>query len=395
MYVNVRLGLRTTSALIGYLSKVLNWDMPSIPSPVSIKNWVEKSGYKIYMEPKKFPESHAVIMDECMMIGSQKLLLTLGVDAQKEDNKALCFEDVNILNMSVRPSWNAATVGEAIKNISSGDVSGIKYLISDNASTLVKATRDLSLEHISDVGHTIALFVERVYKKNSEFKSFWDEITAVKFKEIMRSTAYLLPPKQRSIARFMNLSATVQWAHQMQKNIHRLTETEQQVFGFISKYANIINELHVLFDQIDEILITLKNDGLSYKSADQLLEQLNVLQSSSKQRSAAVFASCSEYLKCLRAKLPDEKSVWHVSSDIIESFFGYFKFRKSPNPLYGVTTHIFMLPVLTRSNSKTGESSIDFKRSLEDVFLRDLNDWRNTNLPENLVVKRTELLKAG
>jgi hypothetical protein len=85
----------------------------------------------------------------------------------------------------------------------------------------------------------------------------------------------------------------------------------------------------------------------------------------------------------------------HVSSDILESFFGYYKSRKSPNPLCGVTTQIFMLPVLTKINSRTGVSSINFKSSLERVFLRDLKDRRIKNLPENLVVKRTKLLKTA
>ena len=75
--------------------------------------------------------------------------------------------------------------------------------------------------------------------------------------------------------------------------------------------------------------------------------------------------------------------------------FGYYKFRKSPNPLNGVTTQILMLPVLTKINSQTGESGIDFKRALEGVFLRDLAEWRSKHLTENLVVKRTKTLMAG
>ena len=54
-----------------------------------------------------------------------------------------------------------------------------------------------------------------------------------------------------------------------------------------------------------------------------------------------------------------EKYVWTVSSDILESAFGYTKTRKSPNPLNGVTTQIFILPVLTKKDSKTGFVDID------------------------------------
>ena len=396
LYINFRLGLRCTSAMIEYLSRKLGWELESIPSPVSIKNWVEKSGYSIYRETAySDSQPYAQIIDESMMIGSQRLMLSLGIDAQKTGDKALRFEDVKILDISVSPVWTAEKTGEVLEKVSSANGSPPKYLISDNASILTKAARDKAMTRLPDVGHTMALFVEQVYKKDENFKSFCKEIAEVKFREIMRATAYLLPPKQRSIARFMNLSITVEWADKMLHSLPRLTAEEQKVFGFIKRYPIIINELKGLFEQINGISEKLKKEGLSYKSADKLMKEIKILRASSSSRPRQVLDACTKYLKELRAKLPDENTVWHVSSDILESMFGYTKIRKSPNPLNGVTTQIFILPVLTKKDSRTGFVDIDFKRALESVFLRDLNDWRIQNLTENLVVKRTKILKTG
>ncbi|MDR0612994.1 MAG: hypothetical protein LBG45_05870 [Dysgonamonadaceae bacterium] len=84
--------------------------------PNSIKNWVEKCGYKIYEETEyrnsEFP--YAQIMDESMLTGKEKLLLGLGVKADKKGESALNFEDITILDMSVRPSWNTESVEEVI-----------------------------------------------------------------------------------------------------------------------------------------------------------------------------------------------------------------------------------------------------------------------------------------
>ncbi|MDR2650737.1 MAG: hypothetical protein LBC68_00250, partial [Prevotellaceae bacterium] len=93
LYVHLRLGLRTTSSLISYLSERLSWELKDIPSPGSIKNWVEKSGYEIYAEPayNTLDDSYAQIIDESMMVGTEKLLLSLGVKAEKEGESALCF----------------------------------------------------------------------------------------------------------------------------------------------------------------------------------------------------------------------------------------------------------------------------------------------------------------
>jgi hypothetical protein len=106
MYVHLRLGLRTTSKLISYLSERLGWSLETTPCPNSIKNWVEKSGYKIYKEPynEDSESTYALIMDESMLVGREKLLLSLRVKANKEGESALSFENVTIQDMSVRQS---------------------------------------------------------------------------------------------------------------------------------------------------------------------------------------------------------------------------------------------------------------------------------------------------
>jgi hypothetical protein len=75
--------------------------------------------------------------------------------------------------------------------------------------------------------------------------------------------------------------------------------------------------------------------------------------------------------------------------------FGYYKSRKSPNLLNGVTTRVCILPVLTKMDSRTGRSTICFKSALEHVFLRDLHDWKVNNLTENLTVKRKKTLNSA
>jgi len=51
-------------------------------------------------------EQYAEIVDESLMIGSQKMLLTLGVNADKLTKTPIAHKDVHILKMSVAPSWN-------------------------------------------------------------------------------------------------------------------------------------------------------------------------------------------------------------------------------------------------------------------------------------------------
>jgi hypothetical protein len=104
MYVHCRCGLRTTRAMLVYLNERLKWDLPSIPCHNSIKNWVEKSGYAVYHEPEmeEYEDGYAVIVDESMMIAGEKMLLTLGIPAKKTGDKALTFNDINVLDIGVK-----------------------------------------------------------------------------------------------------------------------------------------------------------------------------------------------------------------------------------------------------------------------------------------------------
>jgi transposase-like protein len=181
------------------LKELLNWDL-DIPCHNSIENWVKKSGLSIYKEPKNKngDEDYALVVDESMMIGSQKMLLTLGVKAQHE-GRPLSHGDVEVLGMSVRQSWNSEAVCSELEDVSRRLNGRPSYVISDNASVMNKSIRDFNVPHIRDISPTLGVFMERVYKKSEEFNNYMKELAQVKFREIMNHVAYLLPPKQRTV----------------------------------------------------------------------------------------------------------------------------------------------------------------------------------------------------
>jgi transposase-like protein len=383
--------------MLVYLNTRFQWNLPSIPCHNSIKNWVEKSGYAIYQEPKmeEYKDGYAEIVDESMMIASEKMLLTLGIPAKKTGDKALTFNDVDVLDISVKKTWNSQSIAEVLETTEEKMEAPPEYVVSDNASTITKAVRAKGYTHLRDVGHSLALSVEREYKKEEAFGLFIKEIGEVKFREIMRPDAYLLPPKQRTIARFMNLSSSIDWARKMLSAFSRLTSEEQETFKFLFNHVPIITELHILFEAINSISKILKTNGLSHENIKICLEKMEPLLFCPHKRVAAVAQNCINYLNAEKGKLPDEHTVWSISSDGIESLFGYSKSRKSPNSLNGVTRQVLLLPLRTKVDAKTGTSNICFKSALETIFLKDLNTWQKKYLTENLTVKRSKLLMAS
>jgi hypothetical protein len=378
------------------LNRYLGWHLESIPSPNSIKNWAQKSGYAIYEEAdsKDFPAGYATIVDESMMVGSEKLLLTLGVPAAKTKDEALCEGDVQVLNMSVKSSWNSLSIGEVFEEVADKMNGSPAYVVSDNASTISKAVRDKGYIHLRDVGHTFGLFVQQTYEKEEDFQLFMKDVNGVKFREVMRPTAYLLPPKQRTIARFMNLSGTIDWAVKILKSFDRLNPSEQDVFNIIHKHRQIIMEMEEVFKTVNSLLQRLKKEGISATTARKCLFAVKMLQASQHQRVSSVGRLIEEYIKEESDKQNILDAKCHISSDIIESLFGSYKERKSPNAMNGVTKQIFLLPLMTRMKAETGILNTCFKTYLERVSMKDLDDWKDTHLSVNGTVKRKKILYA-
>ena len=176
---------------------------------------MKKCGLKVYEESGDSLQDtkYAQIVDESMMIGSEKLLLTLGVPAEHKGRPLNC-NDVNILDIAVADSWNGEAVGTQLKTASEKVGHNPLYVISD-ASIMKKGIRCAGLSHQSDISHSLGMFLERMYKNAPDFKNYIKSMTEPKFKYNMKKIAYLLPPKQRTIARFLNLSQWVKWSSKM------------------------------------------------------------------------------------------------------------------------------------------------------------------------------------
>jgi hypothetical protein len=378
------------------LNDFLGWNLADIPNRNSIENWVKKSGLFIYKEPEKetVKSDYAMIVDESMMMGSQKMLLTLGIKAAHQ-GRSLSHSDVEILGMSIRSSWNSEAVCSELEDISMRMNHFPQYVISDNASVMNKGISKFNSLHIKDISHTLGMFMERIYSKDEEFNSYMKELSGVKFREVMNPVAYLLPPRQRSIARFLNLSQVAEWSDRILMNYAGLTKKQKEIFSFVPRYASFIAELKSVLSCINFIGREVKQNGLSLKSMKNCMTCVRWGLFCGNERMIKIAEQIIEYLRNEIKKLPSDKTCRNASSDVIESIFGVYKDRKVDNPLHGVTPFVLLLPLYTRIGTKNCTVAFDFKNSLESVFMSDIYNWRKENLPENLVYKRIKTLNVA
>jgi hypothetical protein len=363
-----------------------------LPSKSSIENWVQKIGLYEYTNCSStlYNGDYSIVIDESIVIGQQRMMLILGLDAIKIGEQASCLGDVRLLYLAVRASWAATDIADLLQKVVEKMGTKPLYIVSDGNSNLIRGIKDAGLERVCDVGHEIAKLVEQTYGKEEAFKAFTTAVSGVKFREVLKDTAYLLPPKQRTIARFMNLSSIVDWATKMLGVLPKLTSTEKQTFDFLQEHQDMIVELGHVFKMTHLILKIIKNKGLSYKNIE---ECLILMYPYADKIPIKLTVKLNTYFKLEKGKLPDATTIWYASSDVIESLFGQYKHRASPNKLHGVTPFVLSLCLYTHFREQDEPIHDKIKKALQEVSMADLDTWKHKYLIDNQVVRRNKILK--
>lgn len=318
-----------------------------IPSKGSIDNWLKKVSFHRYgvYESYQYEEDYCLIIDDSMMIGSQRLLMFLSVKANKLNQGAINFSDVHIECIAIKKSWSGEGIEAEIQKVKEKKGKKPLYCISDSATIMLKAQTLASLTHISDCSHGFSSILEKTFKEDAAFIAWQKALGQAKFKGVMKDYAYLLPPKQRTVARFMNINKSVEWSKVILEQFERLSPEEQIAFQWVKDHQDFVtNRLTLAFELTQKMLIILKNKGLSYKSIG---ECLKICKEKAYKNIKDVLQRVSTFLQNEKSKLPHKKAIWHTCSDIIESMFGKFKYNLPTNPTLGVTHSVLQLNLIT------------------------------------------------
>ncbi len=89
----------------------------AIPSRTSIRNWLQRLGIHEMKQPLDSSESLVIMVDHSNQIGTEKVMLVLGVNAaaMPEPGKALTHENVRVLEVKPGDSWKTADMEKEYK----------------------------------------------------------------------------------------------------------------------------------------------------------------------------------------------------------------------------------------------------------------------------------------
>ena len=237
-YARLSVGSRQIVEIFNILNEFMGNVFGKVPAYTTIGYWTQELGLSVYKESCSLfkDKRYALIVDESMMIGSEKLLLTLAMPAINAGS-AITEKDITIVDISIAKSWNGTSIKNVLEKVADKIGHKPEYVISDNGFTVCKAVRDAGYAHHSDISHTLGMFLERVYKKEADFQELSNNVQLARFKYNMQDVAYVQPPSQRSIARFMNMSKWIDWISRMQYLYHTLRDDIKSIYAFIPHNA--------------------------------------------------------------------------------------------------------------------------------------------------------------
>ena len=380
--------------------EVMNFVFPSLGlaevSHVSVRDWVLKVGLDAYRhrcEGLTAEEAYALILDESITIAEHKILLTLKVPAE-HPGSPLSRTDVEVADIHVASSHKSGDVKEAVDRVSATAGRAPEYAVTDNGRNLVKGLSEAGIKGHRDISHTFGTYLKAVYGMDEEFVSLTKAVGNARH-YALTDVDYLMPNNMRALARWMNVFGWAKWAKDMMEASGSLTAKERSMYSFVWEHGALVEELNEVMSCFREVLGICKESGLSGRTAALCVSIINRELMGRGDRLTKLGGMMTSYFTQEAAMLGSDGDAHNVASDIIESLFGGFKERKSPNRMYGVTGFILVMPLETQLCTLQRAARVDFKAALERNRIADVKAWERDNLPENLAAKRARVLRAA
>jgi hypothetical protein len=346
------------------------------PSFSSVRNWVLRLGLYELERPKPLGDDWALILDHTIQIGPHKALLVLGVQLSELAGRDFCLahQDVAVLGLEVCERSNGLKVLESLERIKE-QVGEPRLLISDAGSDIKKAAELFCEKHtqtdwIPDVGHRMARLLEAELKEDPHWQSFLRQAALCRSRCQQTPLSPLMPPVQRTKARWMNLKPLITWGLDVIQNPapEWAPPSElKRIFGWLDDFEEELSEFWMMMHMGEETCRIIKLGGIDSEQLENCHEMLEEFSHGRRLRRHA--EGIQQYLKEIQSKLrPGDRLLG--SSDIIESIFGKYKYLVERSPEQAISRLILAIGAVT--SARTPEV---IHEAMERVSMESVEQW--------------------
>ncbi len=366
-----------------------------MPHYTTIIRWLTRTGYYLLRRSTRkicSPRKPWIcIADHTIQVGTNKAFAVIGVPAETMKlGRALTLNDATVLSTTVKTSWTGTNVCGVLKKVFKHNGFPLQ-IVMDGASNLKKGVRDVFENmgrdcHVTyDITHLIANLFKEKYEGSMKFRGIMKELSITTKRIAQTDIGYLLPPKVREKARFLNLPNLAAWFGKLIDilKLDALTGAEKKQikkhFGWIwqpERERYIRKFIHEV-KAIKDVQKVLKNTGInefSYKKACSKLCEID----DSNFTNPIITALSMEFDYSKGAGFPAL-----MTSDLIESLFGKHKTITKPHRLSEINRSVLSLPVICEEISQNL-----IEKAFSKTTNNEVNQWVKRNIPQTLLSRK-------
>ncbi len=207
--------LRCAAAVLGMIGMLCGRD-DLAPDRSSGRLWLLRLGLAALLRPKVIAADWAWMIDHSIQIGPCKCLVILGIRlGELPEGRALCHRDLEPIALVPMTSSTKQTVAACLEEATAQ--TGVpRVILDDHGADLHGGVEIFRAAHpgtveVYDITHKAACLLKARLEGDERWKSYSTESGQAKFQMQQTELASLVPPSQRSKARFMNVGKLVEW----------------------------------------------------------------------------------------------------------------------------------------------------------------------------------------
>ena len=307
------------------------------PHATTLRWWLLRLGHYQLHRPKEQADDWVWLIDHSNQIGQEKFLAVLGIrlsqmpppgealrlcDMQLIDLQPVTVSDKQVVYQQLEANVTKTGVPRAIVHDRGGDLAG--------GTALFRAAHSETTE-LYDVAHKAACLLKAILERDERFRQFGGQVGRTKCQVQQTELAFLVPPKPREKARYMNLQSLIRWGQETlalvdapPKSVlqYVVPERLEEKLGWLRDFRGALSEWSELQRVIDVTVEFVRQQGVCRDTGSQLAERLNPLplQPTAGQLRDQLLVFVRD-----QASRPRPGERLPGSSEILESSFGKYK----------------------------------------------------------------------
>lgn len=363
-----------------------------VPSFSTIRSWLLRVGHYALTRPLDRSKPWLWLVDHTIQIGTQKILVILGCPLSQVPfgQRALRLSDLQLVALVPMDKSNAAVV-EAELEQAMQRTGCPRLIVSDQGSDLKKGIADFQgwyprTAYVPDVAHYGANLLEHAWDDQPRWQQFIKDLQSTSTKLRQTKSAYMLAPRLRAKARFMNVAVQLRFARRVLKLLQREVPHPKatEYYGWLKDYAADLAVWEREHGLVQTTIELVRVQGL-HAGTGPLLEQawgeIDLRDST-----VRIAERLRAYVTTYQPTAADERFV--ASTEILESSFGKLKRIERQQSQDGMTGLVLVLGALVGTSSET-----DLQEALEATPQKKVDNWIGRVLGQSMQWFRRQLFR--